>query len=75
MGTWMGKSTKLGMSVCSSKKQGLFLSVFVDDIKIAGKKQNMAHMWKNLKKLILVNPHHFLTLHMWDVLNVNANHY
>ena len=30
VGTWMGKSSKLGMSVCSSKK-GLFLSVYVDD--------------------------------------------
>ena len=33
----MGRSTKLGMSICSSK-QGLFLSVYVDDIKMAGRK-------------------------------------
>ena len=36
IGTWMEKSTKLGMSVCS---QGLLLSVYVDDFKMAGKKQ------------------------------------
>ena len=28
------------------RKQVLFLSAYVDDIKIAGKKQNMAPMWK-----------------------------
>ena len=32
------------------RKQGLFLSVCVDDIKMAGKKQNMACMWKKLMK-------------------------
>ena len=32
------------------RKQGLFLSVYVDDIKMAGKKQNMASMWKKLMK-------------------------
>ena len=32
------------------RKQGLFLSVYVDDIKLAGKKQNMAPMWKKLTK-------------------------
>ena len=32
------------------RKQGLFLSVYVDDIKMAGKKQNVAPMWKKLMK-------------------------
>ena len=32
------------------RKQGLFLSVYVDDINMAGKKQNMALMWKKLMK-------------------------
>ena len=32
------------------RKQGLFLSVYADDIKMAGKKQNMAPMWKRLMK-------------------------
>ena len=32
------------------RKQELFLSVYVDDIKMTGKKQNMAPMWKNLMK-------------------------
>ena len=43
IGTWMRKSAELVMSV--HRKQGLFSSVHVDDIKIAGKRQNMALMW------------------------------
>ena len=34
----LGKSFQLGMCLCTSWK-GLFLSVYVDDIKLAGKKQ------------------------------------
>ena len=30
--------------------KGLFLSVYVDDIKLAGKKQNLDPMWKSLNK-------------------------
>ena len=33
-----------------SREKGLFLSVFVDDIKLAGKKQNMSPTWKILTK-------------------------
>ena len=32
------------------RKQGLFLSVHVDDIGMAGKKHNLAPMWKKLMK-------------------------
>ena len=32
------------------RKQGLFLSVYVDDFEMAGKKQNMAPMWKKEMK-------------------------
>ena len=32
------------------RKQGLFLSVYVDGIKMAGRQQNMAPMWKKLMK-------------------------
>ena len=43
------------------RKQGLFLSEYVDDIKTAGKKQNMAPMWKKLMKNVdLEEPRHFL---------------
>ena len=31
-------------------EKGLFLSVYVDDIKLAGKKQNMNPMWNVLNK-------------------------
>ena len=46
---WMGENSKLEMSLCSSWK-GLFLSVYVDDIKLAGKKHNIDPMWKVLNK-------------------------
>ena len=32
------------------RKQGLLLSVYVDDIQMAGKKQNITPMWKILMK-------------------------
>ena len=32
------------------RQKGLFLSVYVDDIKLAGKKQNLDPMWKPLNK-------------------------
>ena len=32
------------------RQKGLFLSVYVDDIKLAGKKQNLDLMWKELNK-------------------------
>ena len=32
------------------RRQGLFLSVHVDDIKMAGKKRNMHTMWKKLMR-------------------------
>ena len=70
---WVGESTELGMSVCSSETW-VILSVYVDDIKMAGKKQNMAPMWKKWWKLwILTNPHQVLAMCTWNVLSVNAN--
>ena len=33
-----------------NRQKGLFLSVYVDDIKMAGKKQNINPMWKVLNK-------------------------
>ena len=41
--------------------KGLFLSAYVDDIKLAGKKQNLDPMWKVLKKEVdLGEPTSFL---------------
>ena len=48
------------VSLCTVKK-GLFLSVYVDDIKLAGKKQNLDPMWKLLDKEVdLGEPTSFL---------------
>ena len=44
-----------------NREKGLFLSVYVDDIKIAGKKQNIDPMWKILMKdVALGEPTSFL---------------
>ena len=48
------------------REKGLFLSVYVDDIKLAGKKQNLDPMWK------LLNQHHFLIMYTWCVLKDNV---
>ena len=56
----MGENSKLGMSSFIVKK-GLFLSVYVDDIKLAGKKHNIDPMWKVLNKEVdLGEPTSFL---------------
>ena len=55
------------------REKDLFLSVYVDDIKLAGKKQNINPMWKVLnKKLIWENQHLSLIIYTWDVLKDNV---
>ena len=49
IGTSMGKVPN-GECLFVHRAQGFFLSVYVDDIKIAGKRQKMAPMWKKLMK-------------------------
>ena len=49
-----------------------FLSVYVDDIKLAGKKQNLDPMWKVLKKSIWENQHLSWIMYTWAALNENA---
>ena len=68
----MGESTELGMQIRSSETRVIL--VYLDDIKMAGKKQNVAPLWKSMmKNVTLTNRHHFLTMYTWDVLSVNAN--
>ena len=56
----MGKSTDLEC-LFVHRKQQLFLSIFVDAMKMAGKRQNLAPMWKKLMKNIdLDEPTSFL---------------
>ena len=47
--TWLGENSKWECLFVHREK-GLFLSVYVDDIKLAGKKQNLDPMWKVLNK-------------------------
>ena len=55
------------------REKGKFLSVFWDDIKLAGKKQNLDPMWKLLKKRsIWENRHLSWIMYTWAALNDNA---
>ena len=61
------ENSKLGMSLCSSSKKGLFLSVYVDAIKLAGKKILTRCGKYARKKLVWQNQHLFLIMCTWDV--------
>ena len=59
---WAGLERRFPIgNAYSYREKGLFLSVCVDDIKLAGKKQNMNPMWKVLNKEVdLGEPTSFL---------------
>ena len=47
--------------------------MYVDDIKLAGKNQNLDPMWKLLNKEVdLENQHLSWIMYSWDALNDNA---
>ena len=51
------------------REKGLFLSVYVDDIKLAGKKQNLDPMWKLLNKEVDLGDQHLsLIMFSWAAL-------
>ena len=56
------------------REKGLLLSVYVDDMKLAGKKQNIDPMWKLLNQEVdLGEPTSFLDImYTWDALKDNA---
>ena len=55
------------------RQKGLFLSVYVGDIKLAVKKQNIDPMWKVLNKEVdLGEPTSFLIMCTWDVRKDNV---
>ena len=53
----------------------LFLSVFLDEMKLVAKKQNLDPMRKNWMKHVVIweNLHLFFIMCTWDALNVNVN--
>ena len=56
-----GRKFQIGNVSFVHREKGLFLSVYVDDIKLAGKKQNIDPMWKVLNKEVdLGEPTSFL---------------
>ena len=57
----VGRRFPIGNAYSYTREKGLFLSVYVDDIKLAGKKQNIDPMWKVLiKEVVLGEPTSFL---------------
>ena len=63
----MGKTFPVGNAYSYTVKKGLFLSVYVDDIKLAGKKQDINPMWKVLnKEVVLGAPTSFLDQYFKD---------
>ena len=58
------------------RERGLLFSVYVDDIKWTGKKQNLDPMWKcgkySIKKSIRENQHLSWIMFSWDALNDNV---
>ena len=60
----VGKKVPNRESLFVHREKGLFLSVYVDDVKLAGKKQNINPMWKLLNKEVDVGePTCFLGMH------------
>ena len=56
------------------RQQGLVLSVYVDDIKLAGMKQNIDPVVKKFMKHVgLESLHRFLITCTWDTSNANVN--
>ena len=57
-------------------EKGLFLSVYVDDITLAGKKVNIDPMWKVLNKEVdfWENQLYFLSMFTWVALKDIAKH-
>ena len=69
----LGEGFPLGNAYSYIVKKGLFLSVNVDDIKLAGKKQNINPVWKLLiKEVDLGEPTSFLDHVYWDALIDNV---
>ena len=69
----VGKKFQIGNVSLYIVKKGLFLSVYVDDMKLAGKKQNLDPMWKVLNKEVdLENQDLSWIMYTWAALNDNA---
>ena len=50
IGERLEKTSQLGMLIRAPRERFFFLSVYVDDVKMAGKKQNIDPIWKVLSK-------------------------
>ena len=71
--TRFGRKFPIGNVFSYTVKKGLFLSVYVDDIKLAGKKQNIDPMWESTQQRssIWENQHLSLIMFSWDALKDN----
>ena len=68
-----GRKFQIGDCLFVHREKGLFLSVYVDEIKLAGKKQNLDPMWKLLNKEVdLENQHLSWIMYTWAALKDNV---
>ena len=68
----VGKRFPIRNAFSYTVNKGLFLSGYVDDLKLAGKKQNVIPMWYSSRKSIWENQHLSLIMYTWCVLKDNA---
>ena len=69
--TWLGKIPNWECLFVHREK-GLFLSVYVDDIKLAGETKYSDPMWKALNKEVDLGEHLSLIMYSWDALKDNV---
>ena len=68
-----GRKFQIGNVSLFIVKKDCSYSVYVDDIKLSGKKHNIDPMWKVLNKEVdLGEPTSSLIMYTWAALNVNA---
>ena len=69
----LGEGFQIGNAYSYTVKKGLFLSVDVDDMKLAGKKQNTDPMWNvRVKEVDLGEPTLFLDMFISAALKDNV---
>ena len=75
VGAWMGKKNRFGKGYLFIENKGYFCQYVWTTFKNGWERSRMwlpcgRDWWKTL---VLENLHNFLTMYIWDVLNVNAN--
>ena len=74
VGTWMGRSTELWRSICSSKTRIILIGTRGRYVKWLERSRIWLPCGRNwCNRLILMSQIHFLIMNTWDALSVNVN--